>query len=301
MITDLPIPHVGVGLLREPDPSVRLRGGVVALHGASRGERSQPLFDHLARTLVPLGYAVLSYDRRCSVNGADVPLVAQAADARAALATLTSHLDAPVGLFAFSQGAWAACVAAATDADTSERSLVAFLALLGCSGVSPSAQMRFFTHERLRRAGYDTDVRVRARELRMSLEQTFRGTADRAVTSAALTAAATEPWFELTYLPTEVPPAGQTWDDMDFDPAGDIARVTCPTLLIYGADEECVPVPESEAVWRGNGDRDLTVVHLPGCGHFPVVDGSGQPEPDDPALLSPDYTAALTAWFSSSR
>jgi pimeloyl-ACP methyl ester carboxylesterase len=262
MTAELEIPEVGAGLLRRPDTNVRLRGGVLALHGASRGDRSQPLFDHLAETLVPLGYAVLSYDRRRSVNGSDVPFVDQAADARAALATLTSHLDSPVGLFGFSQGAWAACAATAMDADPSERTSVSFLVLLGCAGVSPAVQMRFFTDERLRRAGYDEDVRGRARELRKGLEETLRGV---------------------------------------LDPAGDIARVTCPTLLIYGADEECVPASQSEAVWRGTGERDLTVVYLPRCGHFPVIDGVGQPEPDDPALLSPDYTAALAAWFSSSH
>jgi uncharacterized protein len=301
LVEDLAIPGVGLGLLRLPDLNVRLRGGIVALHGASRSERSQPLFDHLAQTLVPLGYAVLSYDRRAKVNSSDVPLADQAADAREALAMLKAHLDAPVGLFAFSQGAWAACVAAAIDTGQSERSLVSFLALLGCSGVSPAAQMQFFTDELLRRSGYDAEARARARELRLGLEETVRGKVDPAATSAALAAASQEPWFDLTYLPSQMPPPDESWDDMDFDPAADIAQVTCPTLLIYGADEECVPAPESESVWRSTGHRDLTVAYLPRCGHFPVVDGAGQPEPNDPASLSPDYTAALKAWFTPQR
>lgn len=303
LVEEVAIPGVGLGmgLLRRPDVNVRLRGGVVALHGASRSERSQPLFDHLAETLVPLGYAVLSYDRRAKVTGSDVPLADQATDVRAALTMLTSHLDVPVGLFAFSQGAWAACVAAAMDIGKPERSLVSFLALLGCSGVSPAAQMRFFTDELLRRSGYDGEVRAWARELRLGLEDTFRGLVDPAVTSTALAVASAETWFELTYLPPQMPAPGESWDDMDFDPAAYIARVTCPTLLIYGADEECVPARDSETVWRSNGRRDLTVVYLPRCGHFPVVDGAGQPEPDGPASLSPDYTAALSAWFTAQR
>src|SRR3954451_18194989 len=223
-VEDLAIPGLGLGLLRSPDVNVRVRGGIVALHGASRSERRQPLFDHLAETLVPLGYAVLSYDRRAKVNGSDVPLVHQASDAREALAMLTAHLEAPVGLFAFSQGAWAACVAAALDTGPSERSLVSFLALLGCSGVSPAAQMQFFTDELLRRAGYDGQSRAWARDLRLRLEETFRGTVDPAVTSAALATASEEPWFDLTYLPSQMPPPDQSWDDMDFDPAADIGR-----------------------------------------------------------------------------
>jgi len=296
-VEELGIPGVGVALLRTPGSDVPLRGGVVALHGASRPERSQPLFEHLGETLTPLGYAVLSYDRRASVNDSDVPLADQSADARAALRALRTHLDSRVGLFGFSQGAWAACVAAATDAESPGPALVSFLALLGCSGVSPAVQMQFYTDELLRRSGYDTDVRERARQLRLGLEDVFRG-AESGLTPAALAAATGEPWFGLTYLPTEMPPPGYTWDDMDFDPAPQIARVTCPTLLLYGADEECVPAPQSEAVWRAQGARDLTVVHLPRCGHFPVVDGAGRPEPSDTAAYSPDYTDALTAWFS---
>lgn len=301
VMEELTVPGLGVGLLALPDAGVRLRGGIVALHGASRPERSQPLFAHLADTVAPLGYAVLSYDRRAKVNDSDVPLLDQAADARRALAALTSHLESPVGLYGFSQGAWAACVAAAIDAEPSAPALVSFLVLLGCSGVSPAEQMRYFTDEQLRRSGYDATARARAHELRLGLEETFRGAVDPAVTSAALTAAAREPWFELTYLPPDMPPPEVSWDDMDYDPAAEIARITCPTLLIYGADEECVPAPESEAVWRAAGERDLTVVHLPGCGHLPVVDGQGRPEPDDPASYSPDYTAALATWFGSAH
>src|SRR5262245_20072933 len=51
-------------LLREP--ARKAVGGVVALHGAGLPQRDQPLFSHLARILGPLGYAVLSYDRRAT-------------------------------------------------------------------------------------------------------------------------------------------------------------------------------------------------------------------------------------------
>jgi pimeloyl-ACP methyl ester carboxylesterase len=132
------------------------------------------------------------------------------------------------------------------------------------------------------------------------MEETFRGRVDPDATSAALADARQEPWFDLTYLPSQMPPPDESWDDMDFDPAVHIARIGCPTLLIYGADEECVPARESEAVWREFGERDLTVAYLPGCGHFPVVGGSGRPEPDDLTGISPHYTAALIDWCGSS-
>jgi hypothetical protein len=49
-----------------------------------------------------------------------------------------------------------------------------------------------------------------------------------------------------------------------------------------------------------SGSRELTVVSLPGCGHYPAV-GSAEPSAPGPdsAVLSPDYTQALSAWFGA--
>src|SRR4051812_39347360 len=129
-------PIDGAALLRAPDKGVPVRGGVVALHGAADPRREQPLFEHLALTLEPLGYGVLTYDRRPSADGGDTPLDVQADDALAASAWLHDELDVPVGLYGFSQGAWAAALAA------SRSQQVAYLAVVGCCGVSPAIQMR---------------------------------------------------------------------------------------------------------------------------------------------------------------
>ena len=59
-------------------------------------------------------------------------------------------------------------MAAARSAD------VAFLALLGCSGVSPAAQMRYFM-ESLRRAGHDKAVHTAAAHVRLAVEAVLRG------------------------------------------------------------------------------------------------------------------------------
>lgn len=287
---------VGAALVQTPDPGVPLRGGVVALHGASWPEREQPLFEHLARTLTPLGYAVLSYDRRPAADGADTPLDVQAADALAGVAALQAVIDAKVGMFGFSQGAWAAALAASRSAE------IAFLALLGCCGVSPAVQMRFYTDELLRRAGYDAGDRAQLRALRLAVEDVLRGTGDRAQTADLLATAVTRPWFPMAYLPPQLPPAGG-WHDMDYDPEPTFSAVRCPTLLMYGTDEECVPADASKAVWhraaRVTGNPDLTIVDLPGCGHFPIT---GEPPTDEqPPIsdISAAYTAALRNWFAS--
>lgn len=89
------------------------------------------------RSAIAGGKRALRYDRRPHVEG-DVPLALQASDAIAAAGVLRERFgDVPVGLWGFSQGAWAAPLAAALYPDQ-----VSFLALVSGSGVSPAAQMR---------------------------------------------------------------------------------------------------------------------------------------------------------------
>jgi uncharacterized protein len=286
----------GIGLMRAPDQGDPLRGGVVALHGAAWPQREQPLFEHLARAITPLGYAVLSYDRR-GAPGGDTPLDVQADDALAGVAALRAEIDAQVGVFGFSQGAWAAALAASRSAE------VAFLALVGCCGVSPAIQMRFYTDELLRRAGFGDADRTQLGTLRLAVEDVLRGKGDRAQAADLLAAAVTRPWFPMAYLPAELPPPADRWHDMDYDPESTFSDVRCPTLLMYGADEECVPAAASKAAWRRaarlTGNPDLSIVDLRGCGHFPVT---GEPPTDlQPPIsdISPAYTTALENWFAS--
>jgi len=112
--------------------SVPIRGGLAALHPAGDPSREQCLFRQLADLLPSQGVAVLRFDRRTSADGHDVPLVIQARDALAALRTLRQKLrrrgaegDPPplLGLWGFSQGAWAAPLAATLSTE------VAFLVL----------------------------------------------------------------------------------------------------------------------------------------------------------------------------
>ena len=110
------------------------------------------------------------------------------------MATLAAEIHAPVGLYGFSQGAWAAALAASASEN------VSFLVLLGSCGVSPAVQMRFYTDELLRRAGYDDAARAQLRALRLAVEDVLRGQGDRDATAGLLAAGASEPWFPLAYL-----------------------------------------------------------------------------------------------------
>lgn len=274
-------------------PEDRPRGGVVPLHPAGDGSRHQFLFEHLVQTLVPRSIAVLRFDRRPSPDGADVPLAVQADDALEALRVLLAHVgSAPVGLWAWSQGAWAAALAAARSQD------VAFLVLLAACGVSPAEQMRYSTAEQLRRNGHGDDEALRElSELREALEDAVRSRGHLAAAQAVVDRYADRPWFSLAYVPRRLAPS-TGWPDMDFDPAPILAEVRCPVLLFYGEEDEWTPVGPSIAAWRRAaakaGNTDLTVVRLPGTGHTPTAGGV-----HDRDAISPGYTDALTEWLDS--
>ena len=272
-------------------PTGPVRGGLVPLHPASEPSRDQFLFRHLAEILPPRGVAVLRFDRRVYRGDSDVPLALQAKDALAMLHELRQVpgvSNAPVGLWGFSQGAWAAPLAASIAPDT-----VAFLALIASTGVSPARQMRYGTAEQLRRAGYGDEALAMLADLRAAYEDYLRGHAERARTQALIDRMAGQPWFSLTYVPRELPEPG-AWDDMDFDPEPIFAGVRCPTLLFYGEDDEWTPADESIGVWRRAATGDVTIKRLPGASHHPTLHGGR-----DMATISPLYTQTLLDWIEA--
>jgi len=254
-------------------PAGPATAGLVVLHGAAAGNHDHPLYAHLARELPPAGIAVLRYDRRTMPDDRDVPLPIQAQDAHAALRRLRPHVgDVPLGLWGWSQGAWAALVAAASGP-------VDFLVLVSACGVSPARQMLYGTAEQLRRNGFGADDIADQQRLRRTVDDYLRGAGTRERAQAAVDEAAAKPWFPLAHVRRTLSAPG-SWADMDWDPAAVIARVNVPTLLFFGETDEWMPIDESIAAWQG---KAVTIHRLPGSGHEPA--------------LSPLYTDPLRAWL----
>lgn len=272
-------------------PPGRVRAGVVVLHGAEAAERSYFLYEHVAEVLEPEGVAVLRYDRRPSPDGHDVPLRSQAADALVALSHLREIIDlAPVGLWGYSQGAWAGAVAANLDPSSA-----AFLVCVSLCGVSPAEQMRVGCAKQLRKHGYSDDAVTELTATRFEYERFLRTGEGRETAQAKLDWAATRSWFRLAHLPRTLPQAG-AWRDMDFDPRPLLENLTCPALAFYGESDEWMPIEESQAAWLAARDQgglsDLTMVRLDGADHLPTR--GGDPEA---AAISPVYSETLVQWM----
>ncbi|MEV0810500.1 alpha/beta hydrolase [Micromonospora sp. NPDC050200] len=274
-------------------PEGPIRGAVVALHGAQAGNRSYFCYAHLAQLLPSSGIAVLRFDRRPRIDGRDVPLIRQAEDAAAAVKCLRRYVgDAPIGLWGWSQGAWAAPLTAARNPD-----LVAFLILVSSSGVSPAAQMRYGTAEQLRRQGFaDTDI-AELLQVRATIEDHQRGRVDRKAAQQVVDDAAERAWFPLAWVPRQLPPHPGTWVDLDFDPELMFAQLSCPVLLFYGATDAWVSVDASIAAWRratAATGTPVSICRLDGCDHLPTLH-----EGEDPASISPQYSSKLLSWLNS--
>jgi pimeloyl-ACP methyl ester carboxylesterase len=272
-------------------PEGAASAGVIPLHPAGDGSRNQFLFEHLVHTLVPREIAVLRFDRRPAKEDEDVRFAVQADDALEALRLLRAQSGAvPVGLWAWSQGAWAAALAAARSEE------VAFLILLAACGVSPAEQMRYGTAEQLRRNGFGAeDALSELAELREAFEDALRNPSRLDAAQAVIDRYADRPWFPLSYVPRTLDPLDD-WPDMDFDPAPILAAVRCPVLLFYGEEDEWTPIEPSIDSWQHAaakaGNTDVSIVRLPGTDHAPTFGGVHKR-----GAISPAYTEALTEWL----
>ena len=195
-----------------------------------------------------------------------------------------------VGLWGWSQGAWAAALAA------SQSSRVDGLVLLAATGVSPAEQMRYGTAEHLRREGYGRQAIRDLTRLRDAYERYLRKTLDRRTAQRLVDQLSSCPWFRLAWVPRHLS-AGR-WPDMDFDPGPVFARVRVPVLLFYGETDEWSPIEKSVRVWhraaRRLGNRAITIVRLPGTSHAPTIGGRHSSR-----AISPLYHRTLDAWLGS--
>ena len=209
----------------------------------------------------------------------------QAEDALAVIDYVTREagLDPErTGLWGISQGGWIAPLAATM----SER--VAFLVLVASCGVTPGEQMRWTAGVQVRRE-FGDEAGAEAEQLWVLALEWMRG-GDLAPLEAAVAEAKDKPWWPKAWFPSE-PPTDEARDEvraeLDFDPAPVFARVRVPTLLVYGDQDEWIPVDESIRIWREARGDEVDVLVVEGAGHEPAHD----------EVVSPLYEETMVSWL----
>jgi uncharacterized protein len=269
-------------------PGGKAAPALVAVHGADAGSRDLFPYEHLHEVLPPAGIAAVTFDRRgegrSTGDSSRGQFLRQADDALAVIeqvGDLPGVASEQIGLWGISQGGWVAPLAA-----TRSRR-VAFLVLVSSVGVTPGEQMRWAARFQARRA-HGEEAGERAAQIWELVLEWMRG-GDREPLEAAVAEARTQPWWPQVSLDDEVPSDEERLaiaQELDFDPVPFLNAVHVPVLLVYGDQDEWIPVEESIAVWRRARPK-ADVLVLPGLGHVPAVNEQ----------MSPLYERTMLDWL----
>jgi pimeloyl-ACP methyl ester carboxylesterase len=280
--------------------------GLVVAHGASSGLRSDAMYQHLSEALPALGVAVLVFDRRG--GGASLPASGRfsydvlASDLIAARRALQSQLGSklkPIGYWGYSQGGWIALLAANQDPDA------AFVISISAPVTSPDVQMITATRNILRIRGYNESTQDLAVSVRTMVDNHARGIVGREVAQKSLDSISREPWFKHIYLSPVITDEGsRKWgDDISHDPLADLKGLDVPTLLVYGAQDQWIPVLVSVDRAMDIGKKSLTPLIVPGADHAMMTSlpAADQIDPAKSHLFKPEsplYFTALGTWLA---
>ncbi|HUG42926.1 MAG TPA: alpha/beta fold hydrolase, partial [Acidobacteriota bacterium] len=229
-----------VGTLYRPQ-AFGVHPAVVFIHGSGPETRKEYAF--FAKLFAQNNFAALVYDKRGAGKSSgrlyESDYLDYSRDALAAVRFLkrSDGVDPEcIGLIGFSEGEWVAPLAVSRSND------IAFLVVIGPSGVSPAAQVNEEIAIRLRALGYsEADV---ARAVALN-ERVFgyqrTGQATEAL-ETDLQRASKELWFQdASDIPSRLyPPESYHWwrSVMDFAPAPVWSQVMVPVLLLKGARDQ---------------------------------------------------------------
>lgn len=251
----------------------------VMVHGAAGGQRDWSRIP--AAPLLAAGVAVLIYDKAGhGQSGGDEPgIIEQAEAAETAvevLATMPGIDPSRIGLAGLSNGMWAVPMVAA-------RRPVAFVAGVGSPGVTMAESEVHRRVKLLREAGVGPATLQAVATAWRSIfaivaegpTPTTVGALRRSVATLATAAdlALYDAPAHVTQNPmiSPIPPAmpvdeliamlaAERDPQLTYDPAADYARITCPILLQYGAEDTSVPVADSvDAITRAAPHADIRV------------------------------------------
>jgi hypothetical protein len=270
---------------------------IVFVHGSGPSTRWYAFGEAL--TLTKFGFASVVYDKRgAGESGGDwtkASLDDLSQDAIAAIdyAATRPDIDARrIGLWGHSQGGWVVPRALSLGARAS------FAVVLAGGGVRPrQVEMSDYGHT-LDHLGVSGDQRTRALALVDNYLEYLGGRRSHAQILAALDADRGESWYPALgldhILPDEKDRSAWSWVP-DYDPAGDIAKLHVPLLLIFAGNDDEIPTPTAMAQWNAALSDDeaarTQVAYFPKAAHHIRTGAMGwQRHP-------PQYEELLQGWL----
>jgi uncharacterized protein len=248
------------GTILVPDAPGR-KPAMALVHGSGPGPRELRRPD--AEAFTRRGIVTLIYDKRAKgysesgLGKRSYELLAQ--DALAAVRTLRAHPEVDpdaVGLWGRSEGGWVVPLAA----NRSEE--VAFVVLVGASGVSPARQVSWFLEGQLRHLG-------------------VTGSMVEAVSRTGIRVQVGTDGFAEAY----------------YDPVAPLERLRQPVLAMWGEKDRVVPPAESARIVQGalerGGNERYTIRFIPDADHGLYSSPDGFVPGDAPA---PEYPEMVGSW-----
>lgn len=279
-------------LLLPPGP--RPHPAAVLVHGSGPAERTNLLGLLRADLFLRNGIAVLVYDKR-GVGGSSgdwerAGIADLAGDASAAVALLRRHPEIEphaVGLIGHSQAGWVIPAAAALEPGAD------FMVVLSGGGVSPMDQEIFRARAEATAANLSPSTAVALMQAKwryaatgQSWDEYVARLSEAGPGVVALTEAIADPdpdrWTLLRQLAR-------------YDPLPDLRAISAPALVIFGSDDDNVPIDRAAALWReAVSDSRLTITVAPDVGHALVGLREGRGSIFPAALIT-----AVSAWIES--
>jgi uncharacterized protein len=217
------------------------------------------------------GAVAFVYDKRgvgrSAGNLDTVTIAEQADDVRAIVRQLRRRADVEpqkVALMGISQGGWIAPLAADANPDVSD------LILIVGPAVSLERQERERVEDEARAAKLSTEDQTHVATFTDLLFATAYGLRPQADLDGAVMQAKASKWGSIVAIPSG-PQDVAWWRSSAYDPKTVLSRVRVPVLALYAENDREVRADENAALLRQYaaraGERDITIVTVPGVGH----------------------------------
>jgi pimeloyl-ACP methyl ester carboxylesterase len=163
--------------------------------------------------------------------------------------------------------------------------------VLSGGGIAPRAQEVFRARAEAAAAGLPADAAARLMELKWSYGATGEGWE----AYVAAVAAADPRTAAIVETPTEPDPS--RWALLralaGHDPLPDLGAIRVPTLVVFGAEDDNVPVDRAAAIWHAAVRASLlTLETVPGAGHALVGQRAGMG-----SVFPAPFVATVDRWL----